>query len=1024
MLNPQEVATYITDKLNAKAQVTTTANGWHPTFSLLAETAKGHEKATVEGMLVTVSEEILPVLDGFKQVLYTYRAQFFFASLTNREYVRNKAIIESVIAEQQGSEVDFESGKGVITFNGGTPGKTFSGSSYGSGVQYEFTVSVAYTENAVSSGQKHWLLDGVEIPFLSESVTVETEGAPRKIFSEVYSKALITGKTKYYTFRIPYESGTYKQIQQEIMNSVTIGVVHTLSYYDGEAFTQEKPFTAKVSIHRTASSSSTRPNGSVYEVTFSDIYEKDKNALKYSIALINFPFDMYGDDTRYFKSTQEQFDYFEDKATDSSAPFVEIMAPNLDNLVITQQLYYNPKASAITQFDYASKNYAIVKVEDTSVTPTETRHYYYFIEKATIGAGGYVLCDLRLDTVQTYFFREDITFSDCLIERAHLNRFERIDFDSPHVRFVSDPASKIFNTEDGLNFPKRLVSREKLQLSFTETDPNNTEINYVDQWLNKNVAYWVYVFIDPSVPYNSVDKNDENKEITANARLTQYPIGFNGAVGCFCYPIYKTGYKIYIGNQYYLGYEGREAFETLNAESSYYYSIKISIIPPFDIMGKTTNVPHDGIGNMTIVPESETNGNPCLYKFGDNYAIRVKSDKKYYMLIWGSVQHKTSIFQFSKIHLEENKKIEIKDIAKAQEPQIRFNPKLNGQSFKELVITASSGDTFTYDIQKLVDDDVGFEYTEPIVSEITKYYLRITGGTGLYTEGTENNYTGLVGSTDNGLAFVNDQYAAFIANNKNFYLQSNLKIGASAASGIVGGVASALAGNYGGAAAQIGGSIFQAGMSAIDRSLTVDNMKNAPDQLKNANGNVIFNLFSMSDAGDELGLYAEKYSALEGDLKTANSYMDLFGFSFNDVASVKYYANMRKFHSYVKAQLQSINGNVNNTARNDLRQRFANGVRFWNVDLVSYVFENYELFFEGEAEKDYTYFWVTPITRYDVYYTEYGATWSEFVQSNNNTGEFTISGQTVFRNKFAVTYNGTAVLPSDIIRPRGEYTAK
>lgn len=1041
MLNPQEVATFLTNKFNEQSEATKkdALTGRYPTFSLMAEVDEGHQKVTAEGMLVTINEEIFPILNGFKQVQYTYRAQFFFANLTNKQYLSKKGIIESVIAELQGKEIKFKSGYGILTFNGGTPGKVFTGGSYGSGVQYEFTVSVLYTENAVSSGQKHWLLDGVEIPFLSESVTVETEGVPRKIFTEAYSKVLLTGKTKFYSFRIPYASKIFKSLQQEILEEKKVGgIVHTLSYYDGEAFTKEQPFTAKVSIHRSASSASTRPNGSVYEVTFSDVYSSNGQTLKYSIALINFPFDMNGDDTRYFNSVEEQTKYFEAKAASSSAPFVEILAPNLDNLVITQQVYYNPEANALTQFDYASKNYAIIKVEEQpKTTETETRYFYYFIEKATIGAGGYMLCDLKLDTVQTYFFRDDITFSDCLIERAHLNRFVVDENDPTKVRFVSDPASKIFNSEDGLNFPKRLVSREKLQLAFT----GNT---LVDQWLNENVAYWVYVFISPTGSYQVSQINgDKYGNLDGkNSGKVRYPIGMEGATSCICYPIYKNGFidlndpteseKIiivrYISSvdpnityDIIPSFEGFEEFEKNNKEegiTSYYYSIKISIMPPFD-MGSYSLLQPTIEGSNLVFKTQELNP----LKTNDPSAVRT-STKNNFGLFWGSYQIKTSIPNFSRIHLEENEPIKISDIVKAQFPQLKFNPKLNGQNFKELVLTASSGDTFTYDIQKLVEDYVGFEYTEPITPEITKYYLRVSGGTGLYEEGTENNYTGLVGSTDTGLAFANSQYAAFIANNKNFYLQSNLKIGASVLGGIAGGVKSALMGNYGGAAAQIGGSLFQAGMSAIDRSLTVDNMKNAPDQLKNANGNVIFNLFSMSDSGTELGLYAEKYSALEGDLKTANSFMDLYGFAFNDVANIKDYANIRKYHNYVKAQLHSIDGNLSNTARNDLRQRFSNGVRFWNIDKVEYTHENYELDLESGAETEFISFYVTPITNYELYYAEKGSTWQEFVASSYSKGEFTISGNNVFRNNVIVTLGSNPVLKTEEIKNKGEYTAK
>ena len=273
-------------------------------------------------------------------------------------------------------------------------------------------------------------------------------------------------------------------------------------------------------------------------------------------------------------------------------------------------------------------------------------------------------------------------------------------------------------------------------------------------------------------------------------------------------------------------------------------------------------------------------------------------------------------------------------------PHYPYNPKLNGQNFKELVITAANGDSFTYDVQKIVEPYISFMYSEPIQPEITKYYMRLNP-TGLYLTGTEEIYTGLVGSTDNSLAFANDQYSAFIANNKNFYLQSNMKIATGILKSASNAVGEVFSGKAGSAAMGLLTSGVDAAVSFVDRSMTVDNMKNAPSQLKNANGNVIFNMFAT-----DLGLYVEEYIALEGDLKTANDFMNLYGFSFDSVANVKDYVHIRKYHNYIKAQLQGITGNISNTARDDLRQRFANGIRFWNQDNISYQYENYELWLE------------------------------------------------------------------------------
>ena len=74
--------------------------------------------------------------------------------------------------------------------------------------------------------------------------------------------------------------------------------------------------------------------------------------------------------------------------------------------------------------------------------------------------------------------------------------------------------------------------------------------------------------------------------------------------------------------------------------------------------------------------------------------------------------------------------------------------------------------------------------------------------------------------------------------------------------------------------------------------------------------------------------------------------MDLYGFSVGVVDDIKNYTHIRKYHNYVKAQVNSVVGNISNEARNDLRRRFSEGVRFWNSDTILYEYENYENWLE------------------------------------------------------------------------------
>lgn len=943
MLTAQEIANYLVKNLDAIAATRPKAYE----FSILGEIAEGYDGKKINGMVRTVSAELSPLPAETVEAKYVFAVEMFVEGTANRRYLNISSIINEFIKANQSTTVAFENGKGVVTFTMGVPKSYKAAYELGSGVPLTFTVNVTYTENAVSSGDKHWLLDGVEIPFLSESVTVEREGIPRKIYTEVYSKILLTGQTKFYTFRIPYESATFKALQAEILQAPAVNAVeHTLTYFDGAAFTEDKPYTSKVTIFRSASSSSTRPNGSAYEVTFTDVYNSENQPLKYELALIDFPFDMNGDDTRYFNSVPEQTEWFEDKAEKSSAPFITIQAPNLEGVVITKQVYRLPAPSAISQFDLSAKNYAIIKV--TSAADGSVLYFYYFIQNSTIGADGCVLLDLKMDTVQTYFFKPEITFSDCLIERAHLNRFVPVEGDPTRVKFVTDPASKIYNSEAGLNFPKRLVSREKLKLRFFEGADKTSE------WMNEHVAYWIYIFLNPKETYNT-----KNGTLTAQeskmGRVSYFDTDnpFIGATNCISYPVYKnyngkikfvqekrngTNYEII--KEYTIDSNGKDGFETLNNGTSFYYSIKISCLPPFDAFNAYVRVEGNDLLIQTydieqhIITVIGTDENSFVggIKTSDSYGVFFGSHQWKYNTI-----SKSSLSSYEYL-LSENETILKDDITKLQAPNPKLNPKLNSQNFKELVITAASGDTFSYDIQKLGESKITFKYSEPITPEITKYYLRVAGGTGLYCDGTEENYTGLVGSDDTSLMFATKEYDTYLANNKNAFLQSNIKTGIGAVQGVA---QKALSGDFIGAAMSGLTSSISMITSAIDQSLTIDNMKNAPDQLKNANGSAIFNLFST-----DLGLYVEKHSALEGDLQTANDFMNQFGFTFSAIAQVKDYIHIRRYHNYIKAQLQSINGNLSNAARDELRQRFANGIRFWNGDEVSYGKENYELWLD------------------------------------------------------------------------------
>ena len=126
---------------------------------------------------------------------------------------------------------------------------------------------------------------------------------------------------------------------------------------------------------------------------------------------------------------------------------------------------------------------------------------------------------------------------------------------------------------------------------------------------------------------------------------------------------------------------------------------------------------------------------------------------------------------------------------------------------------------------------------------------------------------------------------------------------------------------------------------------TADNMRNAPDQLKNANGSAILNI----TASEDIGIFIDIYEALKVDQIRVNDVMHRFGFSMNAIGNIKDYDHVRHYFNYVQAEVEEILGDtpVSQAVRDRFKEAFAAGVRFWNAsasDVEMYDFgpENYE----------------------------------------------------------------------------------
>ena len=288
MLIAQDFVNYIEGQLNLLGTSSSPAYS----FRIFAETGETKEGKHINGVCRTFDTKFRPLLPPYTDGTYVFVIDLIISTPngSNYHYDNVSRIVGSLVAQMQRRTIQLDGGECVITLTSGVPKNYNVSYGYAGTVPLSFTATVNYTVNAVTSADKHWLLDGNEIGFLSEYVSVERDGMVRSIFSDEYKKILLTGQTKYYTFIVPYDSTLYAELQTEILNSAW--ETHTLSYYDGVAFTQRNPFMQQVVIFRTGTSRSESPEAAAFEITFSDKYNATGQTLQYELSLIDFPFDM------------------------------------------------------------------------------------------------------------------------------------------------------------------------------------------------------------------------------------------------------------------------------------------------------------------------------------------------------------------------------------------------------------------------------------------------------------------------------------------------------------------------------------------------------------------------------------------------------------------------------------------------------------------------------------------------------------------------------------------------------------
>lgn len=668
--------------------------------------------------------------------------------------------------------------------------------------------------------------------------------------------------------------------------------------------------------------------------------------LKYTAKLTHYAFDNTYTNARLFETKTERDTYFDNLAGYTQDELVNFNARDILSTEIIVKV--EPNAPL---FDLLNYNYCVItQTENDAVV----EKLYFFVKRSVQESGGQIRVYLENDILQNYWY--DVEFSECMINRAHLDRLEASTGNL--VKFKGNADSDLFERENIKDVAKRLLNRQRLKMKVDQ----NTRSNLND-WLYDNIFAWCYIFISQGEYniFNSTTGTTEPHNLYYTA-IGEDNNQINYSHVAICAPIYNSTSKIKISDANNTTYtidaiQGLGTF--LNANNGYanVFNIKLSIKPPIDLKSymatdytidannnlifKTTNL----YGDTGIVFMNNCSFLKANSSFGYLYCLK-DTDKG----IECNIADPSILPQ---IEFDKNNII-------GADKNIIFNPKMNNADYKSLRISFA-GSAYEYDLQKLNTQNPTFEYHEMLTSDVTKALLQYkpTNNAGVFNQAYGESYNGLAFTNDLSLPFAKGQDDVFWANNKNAFLSFQNQQAQARSNAIInalGGVLTGaskfamtggtdLTGIMGGATGGVIGILQTLNNQKYERAnfdLSIDNMRSAPETLANINGNAI-----LTGAIAPLGIYIEIYSALENELKIANDIAYDNGYTYNRYGQVKDFVNTRKYFNYIQASVENIIGNISNEVKLLLRQILANGIKLWHTDNIQFEKENYEKWLEN-----------------------------------------------------------------------------
>lgn len=734
---------------------------------------------------------------------------------------------------------------------------------------------------------------------------------------------------------------------------------------------------------------------------------------KYQYALTSVPFDSSYENAIRFDSRAQQEEYFKVSTLFVNAPSVDFDFGALNKTTVVIKAEGSP-------LTVMGSNYFILKNTNENAG---LKYIYYFVDQVEYITGGndesksFIQLDLTLDVLNTYLLEVDLS-QPVLIKRAHVDRWGSAlvingETNYPFNTALSTNEGSIFFQQD-LNVSDVKVVKDREALDYNIGRGSNTEAL---QWLKDNVLYWEYIFLNADTKYKVYERGSYlgvvgEDDYPHNIKTINGGYVDLGYTWC-CVPVYKSDKKIIcehvsptgaVAHSLPVGIPLNKISKMFENGSSGIIAIKISPFPPSPVNCNIASIDSDG--NLILAGDLGRGGhdNFCAEVSGYFfYNDKGENDRTHVLGNPGTFRFSLDLYysQF-KLQYDFSKFYRINNVYSLNHikefKDVDMCPVLYNKLFREIAVQYM-GDEITYAPLDLFDYNKKISYVtflidEPIQPEITRTYIRVEGPQGIYSRFTNNNLSGMVVVNDTSLVVSNSAINEFMANNKNFWLQSLAgAIGGSSlyslyeaytpeVEGRPGreGIAPQVVGYYtnsqqkyktysrnykqykagdkrltqqrdfthaliipgrapvpaipGTPASYDWGGVVKLGInvasSLAESALTLGNVKASPGTIKGSSSNAVFNM-----ATYDFKTYLEYRSVPEGVLQKYFDYYYQYGYLVDRMGKVEDYINIRHYFNYIKADLQNITSKgtvgIPNQVRDEIKSIFADGVRFWNV---------------------------------------------------------------------------------------------